>query len=120
VHYSFDVRECHDVWYALSCIGSSYLIGCICIQNGAYKILNQDCSETDYHSTVEKLKTDKKFRISFEEKFSELIKKIGIEKHILTGSVDSTGDFCYDSNGAYECYDSGNLENCMYVSDSTS
>lgn len=57
------------------------------------------------------------FRKGFEKKVLELVKKIGIESNITTGSVDSTGDFCYDSKNAHTCHNAANLEDSYYIND---
>jgi hypothetical protein len=75
-------------------------------------------SPEEFDNTLEKLKMDESFRNIFLEKLQKIIETAGIEKHILTGSVNSTGDFCYDSKNCYRCYFTVNSENSIYTYDS--
>jgi hypothetical protein len=119
VHYSFNVSECRDSWYIFSCFGSHHLLGCVGTTNGSYQILNQPCSPDDYMMTLERLQHDIEFRSDFASQFQKLVEKIGIESHILLGSSDSSGDFCYDSKNAHECYNCGEVEDSWHIRDSS-
>lgn len=117
VHFSFNCEECRHCRYSFSCDGSHHLLGCVWQVRTQYQILNVSCSETEYEATLSKLKMDAIFRKGFEKKVLELVKKIGIESNITTGSVDSTGDFCYDSKNAHTCHNAANLEDSYYIND---
>ena len=117
VHFAFDASECRNSRYIFSCEGSQYLIGCVWLKNQKYHILNHPCTEKEYSETLERLKTDEVFCKEFIQRFYSLIGKLGIQKNILTGSIDSSGDFCYDSKNAYESYGSGDIRDCAYVYD---
>lgn len=118
VHYAFDTSETRDSRYVFSVIGGSYLLGCVGVHNATYQILNQSCSQKDYESTLEKLKYDETFTRAFEIKFQELICSVWISDTILSGSTDSSGDFCYDSKNAHHCYACGEIVDSAYISDS--
>lgn len=118
VHFSWDVSDCHDSRYIFSCDGWQNLLGCIGLKNQKYQILNAPCSEVEYHNTVSKLNKDPVFRKDFENTVQKLIKQVWLEKHILTGSLDSSGDFCYDSKNAIECYNTRDCEEVLYIRDS--
>ncbi len=118
VHLSFDMSECRNSWYSFSCEWSQYLLGCVGLKNEKYRILNTPCSETQFAEVLGRLKKDSSFKKDFESQVYDLIDKIGIEKHILTGSQDSSGDFCYNSKNALECLSSSNVEDSAYIQDS--
>lgn len=61
---------------------------------------------------------DYDFRKDFEASLQLLIAKTDLKRNILTGSENSTGDFCYDSKNAYECYNIGDCEDVCYITDS--
>ncbi len=84
VHFSFNISECRNTWYSLSCEGSQYLLGCVGIKNGKYQILNVPCTEDEFITTLAKLRNNKEFKKIFENNVLELIAQVGIEKNILT------------------------------------
>lgn len=118
VHFSFDIPECRNSWYIFSCKWSHHLIGCVGLENQNYQILNQPASPEQYETTLAKLKTDKNFRDRFIEKLERLIEQVGVERYILTGSMDSTGDFCYDSSKCHECYCASDSQDSAHIHDS--
>ncbi len=117
VHFGFNLNECRDSWYSFSCEWSQNIIWCVGLKNEKYSILNTPCSESEFAQVMGKLKKDHIFKKDFEWKVKDLIERIGIEKSILTGSVHSSGDFCYDSKNALECFASGDLEDSAHIRD---
>ena len=93
------------------------MIGCVGLSNQKYHILNTPCTLEAYESTLEKLRTDEAFYKDFLVQLQILIEKTGIQKHILTGSTDSTGDFLYDSQRSHECYGCGDTRDSAYLYD---
>ncbi len=118
VHYSWDVSECRDSRYIFSCQWSQNLLGCVGLKNQKYQIFNTPCTHEEFENTVKKLAQDRVFRKDFESRVQNLIQKVWLEPCALTGSVDSTGDFCYDSKNAYESYNIGDCEDILYITDS--
>ncbi len=115
VHYSWDTSSSRNSRYLFSCDGCEYVLGGVGLENQKYQILNTPCTESEFRATLAKLKTDATFRKEFEIQLQRLIGTIGLKKSITTGSVDSSGDFCYDSKNAYECYNVGNCEDVSYI-----
>ena len=118
VHHSWDTSECRESRYCFSCIWCHHILGWVGLTNQSYQILNISCTKEEFETTLEKLKKDAHFRRDFESKTRELIGRIWLKRNILTGSIDTTGDFCYDSKNAYECYNVGDCENVFYITDS--
>lgn len=118
VHYAWDASECRDSRYIFSCDWCTNLLGCIWQKNQKYQILNTPCSKEEFESTLGKIQTDMTFRKDFEQKVQKLIEKIWLEWSITTGSVDSSGDFCYDSKNALECRNIWDCEDVLYITDS--
>ena len=118
IHSGWDSSECRDARYVFSCYGCQNLLGCVWLKNQKYQILNTPCTAEEFEFTLSRLGKDGKFRKDFEEKVQKLIQTIWLEPRTLTGSIDSTGDFCYDSKNAYECYNIGNCEDVLYITDS--
>lgn len=117
VHYSWDTSESRNSRYIFSCEWCQYILGCVGLRNQKYQILNTPCTKEEFEDTLKKIKYDSVFRKSFEMKLQDLINTVGLEKFALTGSVDSTGDFCYDSKNAYECYSVGDCDNVAHITD---
>lgn len=118
IHFSWDTSDTRDGRYLFSCNGCQYVLGWVGLKNQKYQILNTPCSEEEYHSTEKKLSEDRDFRIDFEKKVQLLLGEVWLEHHALTGSHDSSGDFCYESKNALECYNVGNCEDVLYITDS--
>ncbi len=118
VHYSWDTSSSRNSRYLFSCDGCEYVLGGVRLKNQKYQILNTPCTENEFWVALEKLKTDATFWRDFEKKIQDLISVTGLKKSIITGSVDSTGDFCYDSRNALACYNVWNCEDVAHITDS--
>ena len=118
IHFSWDSSDCRDSRYIFSCNGCQNILGGVWLKNQKYQILNMPCTPWQYESTLLRLWKEYNFRQEFEKKVQLLVSKLGLSKNILTGSIESTGDFCYDSKNAYECYNTRDCEDVFYIRDS--
>lgn len=118
VHFSWDTSECRNSRYLFSCEWCQNILWWVRLKNQKYQILNTPCTKDEFDITLKKLQYDAIYRKDFEKKLQNLIQTVGLESSALTGSVNSIGDFCYDSKSAYECYDIGNCEDVLYITDS--
>ncbi len=114
-HFSWNVSESRDSEYIFSCDWCQYIIGCVWLKNQRYQVLNSPCTEIEYQDILKRIKTDNIFRKDFELKVLKLVKSIWIEGSITTGSVNAKGDFCYDSNDVFDCYNVGDSRNIYHV-----
>ncbi len=118
VHSSWDTSSSSHSEYLYSCDGCQYILGWVWLKNQKYQILGNPCSSEDYKITRKKIENDPIFRKDFEKKVLDHITSVWLERNILTGSTDSTGDFCYDSRNALECYNIWDSEDVAYITDS--
>ena len=118
VHQSWDTSSSSNSWYLYSCDGCQYILGWVWLKNQKYHILGSPCSEEDYKATRKKIEDDPIFRKEFEKKVLDHITSVWLETNILTGSTESTGDFCYDSKNTTECYNVGDSEDVLYITES--
>ncbi len=118
IHSSWDTSESREGRYLVSCIWCQYILGGVWLRNQKYHILNNPCTQEEYKWTLQKIQSDPIFRKDFEQRVVRLIQEVWLEENILTGSENSTGDFCYDSRNAYACSNVSDSENVLYITDS--
>ena len=118
IHHSWDTSSSRNSRYLFSCEWCEYVLGGVHLLNQKYQILNTPCTENEFQITLEKLKRDISFRKDFEKKVQNLIKNKLVDRPIMTWSIDSSGDFCYDSKDALECYNIWNCESVAYITES--
>jgi len=124
-----DVEKCYRLWFSQnckSCTDSMFLFDCrgctdclfsTNLRNKRYYIFNKQYSAENYHIKKAKiladLNADKQSELL--QQFQDLCVK-AIHRPVEVGnSVDSAGDFIYNSQTARNCYDVTNVDNCAYV-----
>lgn len=118
IHRSWDSVDCRDSYYLFSCNGCINCIWCVGINNASLHIFNKPCSQEEYNSTKNEILHNPTFRNNFIKKLQEFIRTTWLSSHILTGSENCTGDFCYESKNVIGWFFSWKIEDSLYIYES--
>lgn len=115
ISFSQDCISCSDSFFLKNCISCKDCIGSINQRQKQYMIFNKQYSKEEY----EKIKTDynlhtaagiQKLRQDAENFFKTQPRKAYMGEQ----NQNSLGDHLYNSKNSYYCFDSKDLEDCMY------
>lgn len=115
--FSQDSISCSDSLFLKNCISCKDCIGCINQRQKQYMIFNKQYSQEGY----EKIKAGYNLhsRSGIEKLQKEVVAFFKTQPHkalIAEQNQNSLGDHLYNSKNAYYCFDSKDLEDCMYCS----
>ncbi len=106
---------CKNIRYCYDCINCSFCWGCVGLRNKEYYILNKAYSKKDYFEELIKLwkewnlpeflDTYKKLRLRYPRRFAT-----------IDSSINSTGEFIYDSSNIKASIKVYESQNCAYSS----
>jgi len=113
--YSQDCTTCQDSYFLKDCKSCHDCIGCINQYHKEFMIFNKQYSEEEYKKHL------KEFALNTNENIESLRKKAQEffstqpQKHLhQENNENSFGDHLYNSKNSKYCYDSKDLEDCMY------
>ncbi len=104
------LQNCTDTHWSSDCVGCMNCFACVGLRKKEYQILNQPCSKAEWDELMksprqqqEVLKKLREVYLSQPRKYAE-----------LTQCEECTGDFLLNSKNSYECWDSVDIEDCLY------
>lgn len=111
-----DCTRCRDCYFCCNCRDCHDCFGCVWLNHKKYCIFNEQYSKEEYFKRLSQL-----WKQSVEQhlkKVEEIKLTQPWPRANLTYVENCTyGDYVYQSKNCYWCFDSNNLENCLYVSD---
>lgn len=113
--YSNDCENCIDSLFLSNCKSCKNCIGCINLRHKQFCIFNKQYTEEEYEKLktkygIETLKNVETLRKETEKFFEKHPRKDLHEEH----NENSLGDYLYNSENAYYCFDCKDLEDCRY------
>lgn len=114
-NYSQDCVNCTDSEYLYDCAGCSKCFGCVGQRRQKSMIFNEP--SVNYTSDVRKIKetmTPEEIRAKVEKLQYETPR---MYVHQLKNE-NCTGDYVYNSKNSFDCFDTTDLEDCMYCNNS--
>lgn len=115
--YCERTHNCSDSSFLYDCKNCKNCFGCFGLRGKEYYIFNQAHSQEDYEAKLKQLKTGNHYSL---EKIKAIIAQKVTEQQIHphydgNNNENCTGDHIIDCKNCFECYDSGNLEDCAHL-----
>ncbi len=106
-----------DSCLCFDCHSSQDLVGCVSMKNKKNMILNKPSDQKTVKETIDRLKTDRAFRESFQESFHAL--KLTLPKRAAwnLNTEDASGNYLQNAKGVHQSFSSTNVEDCEHVYD---
>ncbi len=115
LRYSDNCTSCVDSYFLYNCSGCSDCFGCVNQRNKTYCWFNEQLTKEEYQdrltrmlgsfSSLERVKKEfKEFRVQFPHRATTNVK-----------TVDSSGDYLYETKNAKESFEISKAEDCRYL-----
>ena len=114
--FSKECRDCTDSYFLKDCVGCSNCYGCVGLRQKQYHIFNKPYSKEDYAKLLEEKKEQIKqgnFDMLLREFKDFSIKHINKYAYIQK-SVNSTGDYLFNTKNCIQCFHGYEAEDCKY------
>jgi len=114
--FSKECRDCTDSYFLKDCVGCSNCYGCVGLRQKQYHIFNKPYSKEDYAKLLEEKKEQIKqgnFDMLLREFKDFAIKHINKYAYIQK-SVNSTGDYLFNTKNCIQCFHGYEAEDCKY------
>ena len=103
-----------DSYLNFDCNNSKNLLGCVSLKNKEYHMLNKEVTKEEFETTLKRLKTDRAFCDEFNAKYQALKQSIPKRAAWNINTENSVGDYLKNTKNAHYCFNSMDIEDCMY------
>ncbi len=110
--YSQECEGCFDSEYLIGCLSCNNCLACVSLTRAEYCILNQQYSKEDYHSVLEKIKSNPAWRKSISEQLQALSAVTPHKYYSGINNDNFSGDHIFNCKNTFDCFDVTNLEDC--------
>lgn len=123
LRYSQLDLNCSDSWFLKNCIGCRSCFGCVNLRNKEYYMFNEPVvgGKEEYDRQIAALGLDKPENIAMmRDKFNSFSTQFPHKFYNGVQNEDSTGDYLYNTQRCYGCFNVHDAQDCKYVFNSRS
>ncbi|OGZ53652.1 MAG: hypothetical protein A3B25_01230 [Candidatus Ryanbacteria bacterium RIFCSPLOWO2_01_FULL_48_26] len=115
VAWGQNILECLDSWFLLNCSGVQNCFGCVNLRHKSYYFLNERLSKDEWKKKVSEIVGSYRNIENFKKKFEEHFKKFPRRENNNLKSVNSTGEYIFESKNCQSVFEVANGEDLRYV-----
>lgn len=108
--HSQRLRTCTETHWSSDCLGCQNCFACVGLRKKEFQILNKPCTKEEWGELIKNPENQQKALKDLRDVYLKSPRKYAEMLHC----EDSTGDFLLHSRKASSCWDSTDLEDCMY------
>lgn len=112
-HHLVNCRNCLDSSFLSDCSNCQNCFMCSGLRNKKFCFKNQQYSQEDYKTILKNYATQPTKNTI--EEFKNFINSLPQRSSIQMNSENCTGDYIYNSQNAFECFDCFDLQDCKYM-----
>lgn len=115
VLWSQNINDCLNSFYLLNCSGLTNCFGCVNLRHKSYYFLNEPLEKNEWQEKVEEIIGSYKKTEEFKNIFREFSLKFPRRENNNLKSVNSVGDYIFESKSCYQCFEVSRAENVSYA-----
>ncbi len=111
-----NIIECIDTYFCRDCTNCQDCFGCVNLKNKKYHIFNKPYSKDEYFQKISEY--DLSTPLGYEKAQNDAMdfwKTISPKPIYIESSVNSSGNYIFNSKNARHCYDVTGVEDCAYI-----
>jgi hypothetical protein len=116
VAWAKNSTSCLDSILIENCHNCSNCFGCVNLRNQSYHFFNEKFSKEEYEEKLKEIRGSRSKMGEMIAKFEDHAKKFPKRATQNINTVNSTGDYLFDAKNSKACFESGDLEDCAYIS----
>ncbi|MDO8574529.1 MAG: hypothetical protein Q7R86_02790 [bacterium] len=114
VAWSQNIAECLDSSFLINCSGLQNCFGCVNLRHKKYHFLNEPLTKEEYQKRVSEITGGYDATQKFRKKIEEFSLKFPRRENNNLKSVDSSGDYIYESKNCRSSFELSYCENVSY------
>ena len=115
VMWSKNITDSLNSYFLLNCSGCQNCFGCVNLRHKSYYFLNEPLQKEEWEKKVlEILGSYEKIEL-FKKKFDEFSLKFPRRENNNLKTVNSFGDYIFESKNCLSCFEAFQCENCKYA-----
>ncbi len=116
IFYSYNCRDCNDVWFSKNCVGCSDCFGCMNLKGKKYHIFNKPYTKEEYAKKIESLNLGSvaSLKTQAEEVYS-FWKKFPVKYMNGFRNITSSGDYLNNTKNTKESFLVSDIEKSKFL-----
>ena len=114
VAWSQNIAECLNSSFLINCSGLQNCFGCVNLRHKKYHFLNEPLTKEEYQKRVSEITGSYDATQKFQKKIEEFSLKFPRRENNNLKSVDSSGDYIYESKNCHSSFELSYCENVSY------
>jgi hypothetical protein len=107
--------ECLDCWFLLGCSGCTNCFGCVNLRNKSHYWFNEPLPKEEWLKRANEVCGSYKKMQEALEQFKEFSLKFPRRQNNNLKSVNSSGEYVFESKNAQKCFEATNCEDVKYI-----
>ncbi|MDA2922833.1 hypothetical protein MYX07_06245 [Patescibacteria group bacterium AH-259-L07] len=115
VVWSQTIYDSLDSLFCLNCVGVQNCFGCVNLLHKKYHFFNEPLKKDEYEKRVQEIKGSYQKMKTWQKKFEQFSRTLPRRENNNKRSVNSSGEYIFESKNCQSCFEVFNSEDCKYV-----